>query len=204
MPRNKQSAAVRRVWRRAGIGLLLLLCGASATAQVKQKSLADHVATCAACHGAGGNAQLPNMPSIAGQPKVFIEQQLIMIREGLRVVPAMAGVVDGMSDKDVTAIAGHFAAQPVIPSPGPRNDAQFERGRLLAGKMHCASCHQANYEGREQMPRLAGQREDYLVKSMLEFRDGLATGRDTMMAGLLYGVSDQDIGALAHHMAQLK
>ncbi len=147
---------------------------------------------------------MSEIPSLAGQPKVFLEQQLIVIREGLRVIPAMAGAVDGLSDKDITALAQHYAALPAVSAPGPRDAARFARGAALAGKMNCASCHLATYEGREQMPRLAAQREDYLNHTMREFRDGKAIGRDTIMAGALYGVSDQDIRDLAHHLAQLK
>lgn len=147
---------------------------------------------------------MANSPSLAAQPKVFLEHQLIVIREGLRVIPAMTGLLNGVSDPEITALAQHFAAQPLRPQPGPRNEAQFEAGRLLADKMHCASCHLSGYEGREQMPRLAGQREDYLVHSMRDFVSGKAVGRDTIMASALYGVSDQDIRNLAHYLAHLK
>lgn len=176
---------------------------AGAPAAAAAQPLAQRVALCAACHGAEGNSQMPNSPSLAAQPKVFLEHQLIVIREGLRVIPAMTGMLDGMSDKEITAIAEYFASQPLKPQPGERNEAQFERGRTIAARMHCASCHLAGYEGRDQMPRLAGQREDYLVHSMRDFKGG-AAGRDTIMASALYGTSDQDIRDLAHYLAHLK
>lgn len=207
---------MRRIPRRVSASAVfvttaLTLCGAT-TAQTLPKvsgqttsaALSQRIATCGACHGADGNSQMPNSPSLAGQPKVFLENQLIVIREGLRVIPAMAGVLDKVSDKDVTALADHFSAMPLKPQPGEKRDVQFERGRVLASKMHCASCHMPAYEGQAQMPRIAGQREDYLVHSMREFKDGKAVGRDTIMASALYGVSDQDIQDLAHYLAHLK
>ena len=42
-----------------------------------------------------GNSLVPSIPSIAGQPKVFLENQLVLIREGLRDVPAMKAVMGG-------------------------------------------------------------------------------------------------------------
>ena len=48
----------------------------------------DKVAACTACHGPGGNSPTPAIPSIAQQPKTFLENQLVLIREGLRDVPA--------------------------------------------------------------------------------------------------------------------
>ncbi|WP_225984622.1 c-type cytochrome [Noviherbaspirillum aerium] len=214
--------AVRRVPRctaastaaAATLAALMALCGPAAaqgkapgkasSAQTAAAAHSQRVAACSACHGADGNSQMPNSPSLAGQPKVFLENQLIVIREGLRVIPAMAGVLDKATDKEITALAEHFAAMPLKPQPGEKREVQFERGRVLASKMHCASCHLPNYEGQAQMPRIGGQREDYLVHSMREFKEGKAVGRDTIMASALYGVSDQDIQDLAHYLAHLK
>ena len=53
------------------------------------------------------------------------------------------------------------------------------------------------------MPRLAGQREDYLVDAMIGYRDGKRTGADTTMSEVLYGMSDADIKALAAYLASL-
>lgn len=217
MPGNSAFAVTRRALRRASASaaVLLLLQAAPAVAQTSTKpaakaapvstsSLSEKLAVCAACHGADGNSPLASSPSLAGQPKVFLEHQLIVIREGLRVIPQMAGLLDSMSDKDISAMAQHFAAQPLKPQPGEKNGTQFERGSVLAQKMYCASCHLTNYEGREQMPRLAGQREDYLVHSMMQFKTGQAAGRDTIMASALYGASEQDIRDMAHYLAHLK
>lgn len=74
-----------------------------------------------------------------------------MIREGLRVIPAMAGVLDKVSDKEITALAEHFSALPIKPQAGEKREESFERGRVLASKMHCASCHLPAYQGEAQM-----------------------------------------------------
>jgi cytochrome c553 len=185
----------------------LLLCAAllaSWSAPASAQALAERLAACAACHGAGGApAPLANSPTLAGQPALFIENQLVMIREGLRDVPAMKGLLDGVSDADLSAMARHFAGLPLQPQPGPRDAARFARGEQVANGNRCASCHLPNYAGREQMPRLAGQREDYLLHSMRQFLNGQATGRDTIMAASLRGLSDADLQAMAHYLAQL-
>ena len=54
------------------------------------------------------------------------------------------------------------------------------------------------------MPRIAGQREDYLVSTMIAYRDGKRTGADTTMSEALYGASDADIKALGHFLARRK
>ena len=177
-----------------------------ATALFVSAALAqDPAGTCAACHGADGNSSTPGIPSIAGQPKIFIENQLILFREGLRVSPQMQPAVQGLTDKEIVQLAVRYAALPARPAATDAPDpTQAKQAIALAQKLHCGSCHLPDFRGREQMPRLAGQREEYLVESMLAYRDNRRTGGDTIMAGTLYGVSDLDIRALAHYLARLK
>jgi cytochrome c553 len=54
------------------------------------------------------------------------------------------------------------------------------------------------------MPRLAAQREDYLVETMKAYRENKRTGADTTMAEVMRGVPDADIAALAHFLARRK
>jgi cytochrome c553 len=61
--------------------------------------------TCLACHSPGGNSRSPGVPSIAGQPKLFIENQLVLIREELRTSPQMLPVVQGMKDAEISRLA---------------------------------------------------------------------------------------------------
>jgi cytochrome c553 len=63
---------------------------------------------CMACHGAQGNSQIPLNPSLAGQPKLFLENQMVLIREGLRDIPQMKGVLEGLKDAELVALASYF------------------------------------------------------------------------------------------------
>jgi cytochrome c553 len=165
----------------------------------------DGVAACEACHGKGGNSEIALTPSLAGQPEVFLATQLVYFREGLRNAPAMQEVAKGMKDAQITALARHFAASPARASATTAADPKaMQHGKVLASQMLCGQCHLPNYRGREQMPRLAAQREDYLVVALRGYRDNTRTGADTTMAGVMRGVSDADIAAIAHFMARQK
>ena len=139
-------------------------------------------------------------PSLAGQPRVFIENQLVMIREGLREVAQMKGLLADMKDDEFTALAKYFSEQKIQPEATALDTSKVARGAALSKRGQCGSCHLPDYAGREQMPRLAGQREDFLLSSMKEFRDGRATGRDTIMAATLRGMSDAELTDLAHYL----
>ena len=167
------------------------------------QTISAKLQVCAACHGADGNAQLPGAPSLAGQPKIFIENQLVMIREGMRSIPMMQGMLDGVSDEEISAMAAHYAKLPVKKPPVDRQAALYALGEKKSNDMRCGICHLPSYVGREQMPRLAGQREDYLLHSMRQFKSNQAVGRDTIMAASLYGVGDDDLKAIAHFLSRL-
>ena len=184
---------------RSSLLLALVLAAVSSAAPAQPK--ADAVAACAACHGPGGNSQTPAIPSIAGQPRVFLENQLVLIREGLRVVPAMQAVMTGLSDPDIVALARHFSAQAVVPLALAVDPAQLQRGAEVSHRALCGTCHLPGYAGQNQVPRLAGQRQAYLLETMKMYRDKPDPGRDTLMSGPLQGLSDADLAQLAHYLA---
>lgn len=192
--------AVRRPLRAVAGALLFLAAGLAHP----QPAVTPQIQLCMACHGPQGNSQIPTMPSLAGQPRMFIENQLVLIREGMRTVPEMKGMLDGVKDADIVSMAAYFSTQKPVPPPGTRNDVTFKRGQELAGKALCGTCHLPDYSGREQIPRLAGQHESFLVQSMKEFRDRPGPGRDTIMAATLHGMKDGDLADLAHFFANLR
>ena len=177
--------------------MLALFLSASASA-------ADRIALCESCHGPGGNSTTPLTPSIAGQPVTFLENQLIFFREGLRNAPVMVPLMRGVADAEITALARHFSRQePKAPPSATPDPAAVARGKAIAGKRHCGQCHLPTYRGRDQMPRLAGQREDYLVETMRAYRDGKRTGADTTMSEVLDGLDDDDIRSLGAFLVSL-
>ena len=116
----------------------------------------------------------------------------------------MEDVARPLTDSDIADLAAHYARLPPRPAPGTRDADKFAMGAALAERLRCTTCHEPNYAGREQMPRLAGQREDYLLHSLREFRDSKRAGTDTTMSGVLYGLSDADLAALAHYLAEFR
>ena len=63
---------------------------------------------------------------------------------------------------------------------------------------HCNSCHNADFSGRDNVPRLADQREDYLAKTMREYKDNSRHGYDGTMAEVLQPVTPEQIADLAY------
>lgn len=160
-----------------------------------------HLKACATCHGLDGNAMVDGVPSLAGQPAVFIETQLVYIREGLRDVPAMREVSKALTDAEMTALGRWYATLPAKAQPSRLNSAKFSRGQTLAKQALCGTCHMPSYQGQQQVPRLSSQREDYLQLTLRLMRDGQAYGRDTIMTTALEGLDHQALDDLAHYFA---
>ena len=183
-------------------GLALAIAAARAQPQAIATAAPPSAAACMACHGPQGNSTISAMPSIAGQPKVFIENQLVLIREGLRDVPAMKAVMGSLNDEEIVALARYFSAQEALPRPGEVQAARFAAGAQVSRRALCGTCHLPSYAGQNQVPRLAGQDEAYLALTMRMYRDKPAPGRDTAMSAALYGLSDVDLESLAHYLAR--
>jgi len=166
-----------------------------------------YAAQCAACHGPQGTSTQALTPHLGGQPSFYAITQLFLFREGRRndhpLAPAMAAVAKGMSDADLRGFSEVIATlpAPAAADRGLRDDARFARGQALAGKHHCTGCHGTDLAGGKQVPRVSGQREDYLLLALQGFRSGKRLGYTNAMGEALAGLSPEDLADLAHHMA---
>ena len=59
-----------------------------------------------------------------------------------------------------------------------------------------------NFAGQDQVPRIADQREDYLLKALREYKSGVRTGYDATMAEVVAPLQDQDFADLAYYLAR--
>ena len=188
--------------------MLIAFFASCATAQPSSKQPASappaQAQACVGCHGPEGNSVTPGIPSIAGQPRIYLENTLVLTREGLRGNQVMQSLMKGRTDPEIIAVAKHFSARPVRAQASTPDKSLVRQGQELAVKLRCASCHDKTYRGREQMPRLAAQREEFLNTRMIALRDKPPPGTDTIMSASLRGVSNADIKALAHYLAQLR
>lgn len=158
--------------------------------------------SCQSCHGADGNSPFEGIPSLAAQPATYIGLQIILYREKQRNLPDMIAAVAHLTDRDIDDIAAYFEKQKPATPPADRKPERMNRGLALTKQHHCGSCHLPNFAGQNQMPRLAGQREDYLIKAMRDYKSGERTGFDGMMTSMLHPVDDRGIQDLAHFLAR--
>jgi cytochrome c553 len=158
---------------------------------------------CGACHGADGNATIPGTPSLAGQPVYFTHWQLIKYRDGRRKDPQMSPLAKNLTDTDIADLAAYFAAQRALPRPATTDPTKAAEGKRLATLHHCASCHRPDLSGQQQVPRLAGQDYDYLLRLLRGFKAKTASDLDGTMTMAVQPLRDDDIENLVHYIASL-
>jgi cytochrome c553 len=160
---------------------------------------------CAGCHGDNGVSQTENTPSLAGQLDQFIQWQLVFFRAGTRKNEQMQPVVEQLNNDDIRNLGAYFAqlAPPKASKPDDNPDLSKKGAQAAAGR-RCASCHTDSFAGTKAVARIAGQREEYLVKALRDYKSGVrAGGAMAAMADVAYPLSEEEIEALAHYLANL-
>jgi cytochrome c553 len=180
---------------------LMLVCTMAAAARAE--TFEQRLAPCLACHGEAGQSSLPEVPSLGAQPAPYILIQLYLFRGRQRSVEVMNEATKDFSDADLGSFSDYIAKLPA-PKAAPSQGSDAERlgrGGALVHQYHCDFCHNPDLAGRDNVPRLAGQREDYLIKAMREYKSNTRPGYDASMADVLARITDAEILDLAYFAA---
>ena len=182
-----------------------LLAAPLAAALPAVADLEEKLAPCLACHGVQGQSEIENVPSLGAQPVAYTVIQLFMFREQLRVAEPMNEMAKGLSDNELQSIAAMIAKQAAPKPPAdPGDSARLERARALVEQNHCNVCHRSDFSGRDNVPRLTDQREDYLLKTLREYKSGARRGYDATMAEVLQPLDDAQLIEFAYYLARLR
>jgi len=140
----------------------------------KGKELAQQ---CAGCHGEQGISQMPETPSLAGQLATYTYKELRDYAQDHRSHPIMTATAKGLSEQDSADLAVWFSTLKPADGEGGKQLAKAEKmvedgdGKRILPP--CFVCHGANGQGEKMdIPALAGQRADYLEKTLLEYKTG--------------------------------
>jgi cytochrome c553 len=182
--------------------LFALLLPAAALAQDAEAGKTKAQA-CAACHGADGNAPVALFPILAGQTARYLYLQLRDFKEGRRRDPQMSPMAAALSREDMFDLAAYFAAQKPRPADFKADPARVARGKAKADETLCTMCHLGGFMGQNEIPRVAGQHYEYVVKQLRDFKSRARTNDAGNMTSVARTLSDDDIVDLGHYLASL-
>jgi cytochrome c553 len=186
------------LWLAATIGVAPLHAADIAAGKVTAEA-------CVGCHGENGVSSVEYTPSLAGQPDLFVQWQIIFFRAGVRQNAMMKPIVEALSNEDIRNLGAYFASLPPMQGKQPDPDPALSRkGAEAAAGRRCASCHTDSFAGIKATARLAGQREEYLKKALNDYKEGARTGGGVAaMADVAVALSSEEIDALAHYLSHL-
>jgi cytochrome c553 len=166
--------------------LFAVLAFAVVVSPLSAETIEERAAPCLACHGEHGQSQTENTPSLGAQQAPYALIQIFMFREKLRTFEPMNEMTKAFTDDDLRLFSDFIAK---LPKPAPPADAgdpaRMQRAQALTQQFHCNTCHNTDFSGKDNVPRLADQREDYLAKTMREYKDNSRHGYDGTMAEVL-------------------
>ncbi|MBW7567254.1 c-type cytochrome [Chromobacterium subtsugae] len=163
---------------------------------------------CGSCHGADGNGASPQFPRLAGQQAVYMEQQLLLFRDGKRDDKAAhRAALAKLDDAGIRSAAAYFAARAPAANAAAGADPKlvaagaklFREGNLAVGTPPCFSCHGDRGEGNATAPRLAGQHAAYL-QSQLRVFDVSQRPAAAEMQEIVKTMSEDDIKAVLAYL----
>lgn len=182
---------------------LAMACFAALPAAAQ--TVRERLPACLACHGDNGQSQNAGVPSLGAQQGFYVTVQLLMFRDRMRVVEPMNDMAKGLSDDDLRNFADLISKLPAPrPVDGPADAARIERARALVERHHCNFCHTPSFAGQDNVPRIADQREDYLVRALRGYKDNSRRGYDGTMADVTAPISDGEILDLAYYLARVR
>jgi len=163
----------------------------------------DRAALCKYCHGEDGNSIKEGTPSIAGQNPVYIVDQFQRYGDGHRYDPWMANLAKTLDQESKIKLALYYSEQEMKPMGGGRLDL-IDRGKQVY-EQFCTECHGDDGRGTEGYARLAGQRPEYTVKMLQEFKiPGSNRSNPWMYARANMLGSEEDMHAVAAYLANLE
>jgi cytochrome c553 len=159
---------------------------------------------CDACHGPNGNAVIVQNPSLAGQNWRYIYIQLRDFKEGRgRTDPVMTPISKVLSRDEMIELGNWYAAQKPAVNQFKADSAKVAAGKKTADAVLCAMCHGGSFSGQNEIPRVAGQNYEYVVKQLNDFKARRRTNDAGNMSSVVHTLSDEDVENLAQYITTL-
>src|SRR6266699_6226332 len=113
--------------------VLVLLAGA---ADALDDSVKEKASLCTSCHGEAGVSQTENTPSLAGQPDLFLQWQLVFLRSGSRKNEVMQPIAEQLGNEDVRSLGAYSASlpPPKASEPDDNPDLSNKGAQAVAGR----------------------------------------------------------------------
>lgn len=158
---------------------------------------------CAVCHGLNGNSVAPNFPNLAGQTARYIYLQLKDFKERKRINPIMSEIAAKLTKQDMFDLADWYASQKPDNHNSRKTDANLSNGEKLVDAALCTMCHLEGFSGQNEVPRVAGQHYEYIIKQLKDFKYKIRTNDLGSMSAVVETIADEELEDIAAYVSNL-
>lgn len=162
----------------------------------------ERITFCKHCHGENGNSKRNYIPNLAEQNPIYLFNSFEKFANGERQDFVMSKLAKNLTLEDRVNVALYYGQQKVVENPA-ENQHLREQGQLKFQQI-CQGCHGAKGEGKEDMPRLAGQPTEYIKRTLEVFRSKDPSRAASVMFSIAENMSDEDILAVASYIQALQ
>lgn len=179
------------------------LAAALASAGAAAQTAPPKAVICQACHGEGGRSTIPANPVLAGQTSRYLYLQLRDFQEGRRSDPQMSPMAKDLTRDEMRELADWFSKQKPPTQTFKVDAAKARLGKAKADETLCTMCHLGGFSGQNEIPRVAGQNYEYVIKQLTDFKARRRTNDAGNMTSVSSTLSDADIENLGHYLVGL-
>jgi cytochrome c553 len=154
---------------------------------------------CQHCHGKDGNSLRDYIPNLAAQNAQYLLTQFEFFRLGKRKDYVMGNLAKTMNEDDRVNLALYYSNQKVNIKVTFNSDSNSKQ---MFDKM-CVSCHGKKGYGNKDLPRIAGQPDKFIIKTLTAYRDNTSRRPNSPMLGIAATLSSEDIKGLASYISTM-
>lgn len=160
----------------------------------------ERATLCGYCHGKNGNSVKKEVPNLAGQNPEYLIKQFNLFAAGVRKNYVMERLAKVVTQEEQVNIALYYASLPVKVDGLSQSSS---RGKEVY-QSFCFACHGENGRGKRDLPRLAGQKKDFIEKTLTAFKAGQSYRDKSPMVAIMAKISEKDIPELAAYLSAMQ
>jgi cytochrome c553 len=193
--------------------VVVLALGVLATLALSAHAEGALVRNCTWCHGESAQGYTP-APRLAGQRRIYIEQQLASFASRTRDAPFsrqyMWGAAANLRPWEARALSVYFSNLPPRAADDgdrelvARGETIYQRGMPDANIAACVACHGPNGEGVGAIPRIGGLDYTYLKRRLEQWAEGYHGTLGHPMPHIATQLSRDQIAELASYLSFVK
>ncbi len=162
------------------------------------------VRLCQYCHGKDGNSVKNNIPNLAEQNPIYLLTQFEYFRNDKRKNKVMNELAKGLTAEERINIALYYASQDVsYPADANVNSGFYQQGEKVYNQV-CINCHGAKGKGQQSLPRVAGQKQAFLISTLTNYKTNRGVRPDSPMLGIASALTSEQIKAVSVYVSALK